>query len=96
MFVASDRLWRLRREVGDVIERRGFADSVQQVVLVSDPATPGVYFGTLPAGQDGQYVLRAQDHEVELWDTPLLYLLLILLVGVEWSLRRRDCSCCWG
>jgi hypothetical protein len=216
MFVATDRLWRLRLEVGDVhharfwgqaiqfltmsrllgqnkrislqtertrynpgepirifanvlsetyepvvkeshtvvVERRGFADSVQQVVLISDPATPGVYFGSLPAGQDGEYVLRAQDHEaeisgtvdfsvaadpledrdtsanptiaqnvadasggsvvgpgelaglvdslpapemsrivsreLELWDTPLLYLLLVLLVGVEWSLRRRE------
>ncbi len=216
MFVASDQLWRLRLEVGDVhharfwgqaiqfltmsrllgqnkrislqtertrynpgepirifanvlsetyepvvkeshtvvVERRGFADSVQQVVLISDPATPGVYFGSLPAGQDGEYVLRAQDHEaeisgtvdfsvaadpledrdtsanptiaqnvahasggsvvgpeelaglidslpapemsrivsreVELWDIPLLYLLLLLLVGVEWSLRRRE------
>ena len=121
MFVASDQLWRLRLEVGDVhharfwgqaiqfltmsrllgqnkrislqtertrynpgepirifanvlsetyepvvkeshtvvVERRGFADSVQQVVLISDPATPGVYFGSLPAGQDGEYVLRA-------------------------------------
>ncbi len=216
MFVASDRLWRLRLEVGDVhharfwgqaiqfltmsrllgqnrrislqterthynpgepirifanvlsetyepvvkeshtvvIERRGFADSVQEVVLVSDPSTPGAYFGALPAGQDGEYVLRAQDHEaeisgtvgfavaadpledrdtsanptiarnvaqasggsvvgpselaglidnlpapemsrivsreVELWDIPLLYVLLVLLVGVEWSLRRRE------
>jgi len=216
MFVASDRLWRLRLEVGDVhharfwgqaiqfltmsrllgqnkrislqtertrynpgepirvfanvlsetyepvvkeshtvvIERRGFADSAQQVVLASDPSTPGAYFGALPAGQDGQYVLRAQDHEaeisgtigftvaadpledrdtsanptiarnvaqasggsvvgpgelaglidnlpapemsrivsreVELWDTPLLYLLLVLLVVLEWSLRRRE------
>ncbi len=216
MFVASDRLWRLRLEVGDahharfwgqsiqflamsrllgqnkrislqtertsynpgepvriyanvlsdsyepvekeshtvVIERSGGTDSPQQVVLVPDPSTPGVYFGTHVAGQKGDYLLRGRDgeteitgtvevtvsddpvedrdtaakpeiahaiakasggsviapralsglidqipapemsrivaREMELWDTPLLYLLLVLLLGIEWFLRRRE------
>lgn len=216
MFVASDRLWRLRLEVGDahharfwgqaiqflsmsrllgqnkrislqtertsynpgepvriyanvlsdsyepvekeshtvVIERNGGTDSPQQVVLVPDPSTPGVYFGTHVAGQKGGYLLRGRDgeteitgtlefsvsddpvedrdtatkpeiaqaiakasggsviaprelsglidqipapemsrivaREMELWDTPLLYLLLVLLLGTEWFLRRRE------
>lgn len=216
MFVASDRLWRLRLEVGDahharfwgqsiqflamsrllgqnkrislqterasynpgepvriyanvlsdsyepvekelhtvVIERSGGADTPQQVVLVPDPSTPGVYFGTHVAGQKGGYLLRGRDgeteitgtvefsvsddpvedrdtaakpeiaqaiakasggsviatrelsglidqipapemsrivaREMELWDTPLLYLLLVLLLGTEWFLRRKE------
>ncbi len=216
MFVASDRLWRLRLEVGEahharfwgqaiqflsmsrllgqnkqislqtersrynpgepvriyanvlsdayepvekeshtvVIERKGDIDSTQSVVLVPDPATPGIYFGTYVASQDGEYILRGQDHEaessgsvefavaddpiedrdtsakpgiassiakasggsvvapgelaslidklpapemsrivareLELWDTPILYILLILFLGIEWYLRRRE------
>jgi hypothetical protein len=215
MFVATDRLWRLRLEVGDahharfwgqaiqflamsrllgdnkrislqteesrynpgdpvriyanvlseaytpvvkeshtvVIERQGFADANQEVRLIPDLATPGVYFGTVPAGPKGDYILRSQDHEVEisstvdfvvatdpledrdtsaqpqiakdiakasggsviqptelpqfiddlpaqemsrvvsreieLWDTPVLYLLLILFAGLEWYRRRK-------
>lgn len=216
MFVATDRLWRLRLEVGDahharfwgqtiqflamsrllgqnkrislqterkrynpgepikvyanvlsesyepavkeshtvVVERTGFVDSAQELTLIPDPATPGVYFGTLPAGAEGDYVLRALEHEqeisstvdfsvaydpledrdtaaklqiasevakrsggkvvapvalpsfidalptqtmtrvvsieIELWDTPLLYLPLVLFAGLEWYLRRRE------
>ena len=41
---------------------------------------------SLPAPEMSRIVSR----EVELWDIPLLYLLLLLLVGVEWSLRRRE------
>ena len=216
MFVASDRLWRLRLEVGDahhakfwgqtiqflamsrllgqnkrialqtqrkrynpgepvrvyanvlsesyqpvtkeahtvVIERAGFADSATELTLIPDPQTPGLYFGTFPAGEEGQYSVgalaheaeisstiefavafdsledrdtsarpelareiaeasggqlvaptelagfvdalpsqkmsRFVSHEVELWDTPLLYLPLILFAGLEWFLRRRE------
>jgi uncharacterized membrane protein len=216
MFVGSDRLWRLRLEVGDahhakfwgqsiqflamsrllgqnkrislqterkrynpgepvkvyanvlsetyqpvvkdshtvVIERPGFADARQELALIPDPTTPGLYFGTFPAGEDGAYALRAQQHEaeisntveftvaydsledrdttakpelakkiaeasggqvvksvdlpgfvdalpsqemsrvvsheIELWDTPLLYLPLVLFAGLEWYLRRRE------
>jgi hypothetical protein len=216
MFVASDRLWRLRLEVGDahharfwgqsiqflamsrllgqnkrislqterasyhpgepiriyanvlsdtyqpvekeshtvVIERKGGAESPQQVVLVPDPSTPGLYFGTHVAGQKDDYLLRGGDgetgitgeigfsvtddpvedrdtaakpeiaaeiakasggkviatrdladwidkipapemsrvvaREMDLWDTPLLYLLLLLFLGTEWFLRRRE------
>ncbi len=216
MFVASDRLWRLRLEVGDahhskfwgqsiqflamsrllgqnkrislqterktynpgepvrvyanvlsetyqpiekdahtvVIERPGFEDSRQELALIPDPQTPGLYFGTIPAGKEGQYTLGPQAHEaevsssaefsvavdsledrdtsakpelareiaeasggrvvapaelsgfietlpsqemsrvvsreIELWDTPLLYLPLILFAGLEWYLRRRE------
>lgn len=215
MFVATDRLWRLRLEVGDVhharfwgqaiqflamsrllgenkrialqteetrynpgepvriyanvlsesyapvvkeshtvvIERQGFADANREFRLIPDPATPGVYFGTVPAGPAGEYVLRAQSHEsevsgtvefvvatdpledrdtaakpqiakdiakasggkviqptelpsfinslpsqemsrvvsreIELWDMPVLYLLLILFSGLEWYRRRK-------
>jgi len=137
-----------------VVERRGYVDSAQTVTLVADPATAGLYFGTFLADRDGDYVLKAQDHEAEisstvefavatepledrdtsaqpeiakniaqasggrvvppielaafvdalpaeeisrivsrdldLWDTPLIYLLLVLLAGVEWYLRRRE------
>lgn len=216
MFVASDRLWRLRLETGDahhgrfwgqaiqflamsrllgqnkrislqterarynsgepvrvyanvlsetyepvakeshtvVIERDGFEDSAQELVLMPDPATPGIYFGAVPAGAEGDYLLRARDQEsehsgnfaftvaddpvedrdtaakpeiaeaiakasgtavaapgdlaglvesvpapemtrvvsreIDLWDTPLLYLLLLLFLGMEWILRRRE------
>lgn len=216
MFVASDRLWRLRLEVGDahhakfwgqsiqflamsrllgqnkrislqterkrynpgepvrvyanvlsetyqpvvkeshtvLIKRPGYEDDVQQLKLVPDPQTPGLYFGTIPAGDEGEYVLGPQAHEaefssmvefnvaqdsledrdisakpelasaiaeasggqvvapvdlpgfidglpsqpmsrivsreIELWDTPLLYLLLVLFAGLEWYLRRRE------
>ena len=216
MFVASDRLWRLRLEVGDahhakfwgqsiqflamsrllgqnkrvslqterkrynpgepvriyanvlsetyepvvkdahtvVIERPGFEDARQELVLIPDPRTPGLYFGTIPAGDEGQYTLGPQSHEaevsstvdfavasdsledrdtsakpglareiaqasggrvvtpvelagfvdalpsqemsrmvsreIELWDTPLLYLPLVLFAGLEWYLRRRE------
>lgn len=216
MFVATDRLWRMRREVGDtfhakfwgqsiqflamsrllgmnkrvslqtersrynsgeavriyanvlmedyqpmvkenhtvVIERKGIKDSAKDIILVADPTTPGVYFGSLPAGSEGNYVLRGQTNdaeitgsveftvatdpledrdtgakpeiatsiakaagtkvvapaelaslvdnisapemsrvisqELELWDTPILYLLLLIFVGLEWTLRRRE------
>ncbi len=216
MFVASDRLWRLRLETGDahhsrfwgqalqflamsrllgqnkrislqterarynsgepvriyanvlseayepvvkeshtvVMERDGFADSARELLLLPDPATPGLYFGAMPAGPEGDYRIRAQDREaehsgtveftvasdpiedrdtaarpdiaeavanasgtavvspadlaglienvaapdmtrivsreVELWDTPILYLLLLLFLGLEWMLRRRE------
>ena len=137
-----------------VIERNGFADSSQTVVLVPDPATPGVYTGAVTAGEDGSYLLRAQDHEteisgtvelsvsteliedrdtaaqleiaseiaqasggkvvqptelagfidglpaqdrsrivsreLELWDTPMLYLLLVVAASLEWYLRRKE------
>ena len=216
MFVASDRLWRLRLEVGDahhakfwgqsiqflamsrllgqnkrialqterkrynpgepvrvyanvlsetyepvvkdshtvVIERPGFEDARQELQLIPDPQTPGLYVGTFPAGEEGQYTLGALAHEaeiagsvefsvafdsledrdtsakpelaeaiaeasggqvvspvalpgfvdalpsqamsrvvsreIELWDTPLLYLPLLLFAGLEWYLRRRE------
>ncbi len=216
MFIASDRLWRLRLEVGDahhakfwgqsiqflamsrllgrnkrislqterkrynpgepvkvyanflsetyqpvvkdshtvVIERPGFADARKELALIPDPQTPGLYFGTFPAGEEGEYTLGAQAHEaevsntvefsvafdsledrdtsakpelarqiaeasggqvvapvelpdfvdalpsqemsrvvsreIELWDTPLLYLPLVLFAGLEWFLRRRE------
>ncbi len=216
MFVASDRLWRLRLEVGDAHHARFWGQSIQflamsrllgqnkrislqaersrynpgepiriyanvlsdayapvkkeshtvviarndaegsaaEVVLVPDPATPGLYFGTHVAGQEGEYLLRGQDgeteitgavgisvaddpledrdtaakpetaeaiakasggslvapgglaelidnlqapeisrvvsREMELWDTPLLYLPLVFLCGLEWYLRRRE------
>ncbi len=216
MFVASDRLWRLRLETGDqhhgrfwgqaiqflamsrvlgqnrrvslqterarynsgepvrvyanvlsetyepvvkeshtvVMERDGFDDSARELILLPDPGTPGLYFGAIPAGAEGDYKIRARDHElehsgtaefivasdpiedrdtaarpdiaeavasasgtavvtpaelaslidnvpapemtriisreVELWDTPILYLLLLLLLGTEWMLRRRE------
>ena len=216
MFVASDRLWRLRLEVGDahhskfwgqsiqflamsrllgqnkrislqterkrynsgepvrvyanvlsetyepvvkdahtvVIERPGFEDARRELKLIPDPQTPGLYIGTLPAGEEGEYTLGPQAHEaevsssvefsvandsledrdtsakpelaqelakasggavvapvdlpgfidalpsqpmqrvvsreIELWDTPLLYLLLVLFAGLEWYLRRRE------
>ena len=137
-----------------VIQRPGYADSTQTVVLVPDPATPGIYTGAVPAGEDGSYVLRGQDHEteisgtvdlsvstelledrdtsaqpeiakdvanasggkvvqptelasfidslpaqkrprigsreVELWDRPELYLLLLMAASLEWYLRRRE------
>ena len=137
-----------------VIERPGDVDSAQLVTLVPDPATPGLYFGSYIARQNGDYLLRAQDREaeitgtveftvaadpledrdtsakpeiasaialaagvnvvepgslaalidnlpspemsrivsreIELWDTPVLYLLLVLLLAVEWYLRRRE------
>ena len=216
MFVASDRLWRLRLEVGDahhakfwgqsiqflamsrllgqnkrislqterkrynpgepvrvyanvlsetyepvvkdshtvVIERPGFEDARQELQLIPDPQTPGLYVGTFPAGEEGQYTVGALAHEaeiagsveffvafdsledrdtsakpelaqaiaeasggqvvspvalpgfvealpsqemtrvvsreIELWDTPLLYLPLLLFAGLEWYLRRRE------
>jgi len=221
MFVASDRLWRLRLEVGDahhakfwgqsiqflamsrllgqnkrislqternrynpgepvkvyanvlsetyqpvlkdshvvVIERPGFADARQELTLIPDPQTPGLYFGTIPAGEEGEYALGPQVHEaeisstvefsvafdsledrdtsakpelareiadasggqvvapvelprfvdalpsqkmsrvvsreIELWDTPLLYLPLVLFAGLEWYLRRTPISAAW-
>jgi hypothetical protein len=137
-----------------VIERKGGAESPQKVVLLPDPSTPGLYFGTHVAGQKDDYLLRGGDGETEitgeigfsvtddpvedrdtaakpeiaaeiakasggkviatrdlgtwidkipapemsrvvaremdLWDTPLLYLLLLLFLGIEWSLRRRE------
>ena len=137
-----------------VIDRPGFADATQQLQLIPDPRTPGLYVGTFPAGEAGQYTLGAQAHEaeitgtvaftvafesledrdrsakpelaeaiakasggqvvtpvglpgfvdalpsqamsrvvsreIELWDTPLLYLPLILFAGLEWYLRRRE------
>jgi hypothetical protein len=33
---------------------------------------------------------RIISREVELWDTPILYLLLLLFLGLEWMLRRRE------
>jgi hypothetical protein len=33
---------------------------------------------------------RVVSREIELWDTPLLYLLLVLFAGLEWYLRRRE------
>jgi hypothetical protein len=216
MFVASDRLWYLRLEVGDAHHARFWGQSIQflamsrllgqnkrislqterprynpgepiriyanvlsdsyepvkkeshtvvigrsddtgsaePVVLVPDPATPGLYFGTHVAGKEGAYLLRGQDgeteitgtvgisvaddpledrdtaakpkiaeaiakasggsvvapgelaalidnlaapetsrvmsREMELWDTPLLYLPLVFLLGLEWYLRRRE------
>lgn len=216
MFVASDRLWYLRLEVGDAHHARFWGQSIQflamsrllgqnkrislqterprynpgepiriyanvlsdsyepvkkeshtvvigrsddtgsaePVVLVPDPATPGLYFGTHVAGKEGTYLLRGQDgeteitgtvgisveddpledrdtaakpkiaeaiakasggsvvapgelaalidklaapetsrvvsREMELWDTPLLYLPLVFLLGLEWYLRRRE------
>jgi uncharacterized membrane protein len=216
MFVATDRLWKMRREVGDlhhakfwgqsiqflamsrllgqnkrislqtersrynpgeavrvyanvltetyqpmvkenhtvVIERKDVKDSAQDLLLIPDPSTPGVYFGSLPAGSEGDYVLRGQtseaevtgsvefavatdpledrdtgakpeiaasiakaagtkvvapgdlaelveniaapeisrvvSRELELWDTPILYILLLIFVGMEWILRRRE------
>ncbi|MBT7701710.1 MAG: hypothetical protein HN700_15585, partial [Verrucomicrobia bacterium] len=127
MFVATDRLWRLRLETGDehhgrfwgqaiqflamsrvlgqnrrislqterarynpgepvrvyanvlsamyepvvkeshtlVMERDGFADSARELLLLPDPGTPGLYFGAIPAGPEGDYKIRAQDHELE-------------------------------
>ena len=137
-----------------VVERRGYADSARAVTLLPDPATPGMYFGTFPAGPDGDYLLRAEDHQVDisgtvefvvagepledrdtaakpriaagiaessggkvaapaelaglvdslpaediskivereldLWDTPAIYLAIIALAGLEWFLRRRE------
>ena len=137
-----------------VMERDGFDDSARELILLPDPGTPGLYFGAIPAGQEGDYKIRAQDHElehsgtaefivasdpiedrdtaarpdiaeavanasgtavvtpaelaslidnvpapemtriisreVELWDTPILYLLLLLFLGLEWMLRRRE------
>lgn len=216
MFLSSDRLWRLRLEVGDahhakfwgqsiqflamsrllgqnkrislqterkrynpgepvrvyanvlsetyqpvvkdshtvVIERPGFEDERQELILIPDPQTPGLYVGTIPAGEEGQYTLgplaheaevsstvafavaedsledrdtsakpelaseiaaasggrvvapvdlpgfvdslpsqemsRVVSREIELWDTPLLYLPLVLFAGLEWYLRRRE------
>jgi uncharacterized membrane protein len=216
MFVATDRFWKLRREVGDaqhgkfwgqsiqflamsrllgqnkrislqtersrynpgeavrvyanvlsetyqpmikeshtiIVEKKGISDSAQDLMLIPDPSTPGIYFGSLPAGTQGSYVLRAQDkdreisatveytvamdpledrdtaakpeiataiakasgtvvvatseladlvdnlsapdvsriisREMELWDSPILYILLLLFVGLEWTLRRRE------
>ncbi len=136
-----------------IIERHGYADSTGKLTLLPDPTTSGVYVGSVPAGQEGDYVLRAQEHEAEisskvefsvvsklledrdtsakpdiardiarasggkvirpdelasfidnlparemsrvvsreldLWDTPLIYLLLVLAVGIEWYLRRK-------
>ena len=216
MFVATDRLWKMRREVGDayhgkfwgqaiqflamsrllgqnkrislqtertrynpgeavrvyanvlteayqplvkeshtvVIERKDMPDSERELVLIPDPSTPGVYFGSTPARAAGSYVLRGQRHEadftgsvefnvaadpvedrdtaakldiaeavakasgtavvaptdlaglvdnlsapeisrivsreMELWDTPFIYLLILLFLGLEWVLRRRE------
>lgn len=216
MFLATDRLWRLRQEVGNeqhgrfwgqaiqflamsrllgqnkrislqtersrynpgeavrvyanvlsetyepmvkeshkvVIQQKDVPDSARDLVLIPDPTTPGIYFGSLPAGAEGSYVLGAQEkekeftgtlefmvakdpiedrdtaakpeiataiakasgtsvvaaadlaalvdnlsapelsrvisREMELWDTPILYLLLLLFVGLEWTLRRRE------
>ena len=33
---------------------------------------------------------RVVAREMDLWDTPLLYLLLLLFLGIEWFLRRRE------
>ncbi|MBT7702159.1 MAG: hypothetical protein HN700_17860, partial [Verrucomicrobia bacterium] len=33
---------------------------------------------------------RVISREIDLWDTPILYLLLLLLLGMEWMLRRRE------
>lgn len=137
-----------------VLERPGFADARQELALIPDTQTPGLYYGTFPAGEEGQYKLGPQAHEaeisstvefavafdsledrdtsanpelarkiaetsggqvvapielpgfidklpsqkmkrvvskeIELWDTPLLYLPLILFAGLEWFLRRRE------
>ena len=137
-----------------VIDHPGFEDARQELKLIPDPQTPGLYFGTLPAGEQGEYTVGPQAHEaeisssvefsvandsledrdtsakpelaqkianasggqvvapvelpgfidalpsqpmqrvvsreIELWDTPLLYLLLVLFAGLEWYLRRRE------
>ena len=137
-----------------VVEREGQADSAEKITLVPDPTSAGLYFGTYQAVQEGNYLLRAQRHEeeissqveftaasslledrdtsakpeiaremaeasggtlaapgelaglidnlpaqemtrvvsreLELWDSPLLYLLLVMAAGLEWFLRRRE------
>ena len=216
MFIASDSLWKMRREVGDVfhakfwgqaiqflamsrllgmnkrislqtersrynsgeavrvyanvltetyqpmikenhtvvIEQKGNKDSARDLILLPDPKTPGVYFGSLPAGAEGDYILKAKEseaeisssveyvvaqdpledrdtgakpkiaksiaetsgtkivrpgelaslldsikapemskivaREIDLWDSPFLYIILLIVVSSEWTLRRRE------
>ena len=40
----------------------------------------------IPAPEMSRVVAR----EMDLWDTPLLYLLLLVFLGIEWFLRRRE------
>ena len=53
--------------------------------VVAPVALPGFIDG-LPS----QPMSRVVSREIELWDTPLLYILLVLFAGLEWYLRRRE------
>lgn len=53
---------------------------------VARPTELGAFIDALPAQEMSKVVSR----ELELWDTPVLYLLLVLLAGLEWCLRRRE------
>ena len=53
---------------------------------VARPTQLGAFVDALPTQEMSKVVSR----ELELWDTPVLYLLLVLLAGLEWYLRRRE------
>ena len=67
-----------------------------RVEIFPTPRHPIVYAEKLSAGKDaptvliyGHYDVQPED-PIDLWDTPVLYLLLLLFLGLEWTLRRRE------
>jgi len=47
--------------------------------------------GTLPAALHNDEALTQSIHrERDLWDLPLFFVLLVVITGIEWAMRRRD------
>ncbi|MCH8046194.1 MAG: hypothetical protein IID44_20980 [Planctomycetes bacterium] len=138
-----------------ILDRKDTADAAAEMELSPVPGSPGLYSGVYLASEDGDYLLKTKDQDLEvsnqvdftvatipledretamqadvarqiaeqsggkrlgllelenlaaelgdqeplskevrlqidLWDKPVLFVLLVLFAGTEWYLRRRD------
>ena len=138
-----------------ILDRKDTADAAAEMELSPVPGSPGLYSGVYLASEDGDYLLKTKDQDLEvsnqvgftvatipledretamqadvareiaeqsggkrlgllelenlvaelgdqeplfqevrlqidLWDKPVLFILLVLFAGTEWYLRRRD------
>jgi hypothetical protein len=72
----------------DTSAKPEIADSIAEASggQVVRPTELAAFVDALPAPESSRIVSREQ----ELWDTPLIYLPIVLLAGLEWYMRRRE------
>jgi uncharacterized membrane protein len=73
------------RELEDVVSRQGV---LREIALVSGGEFSSGSLGS-PAVRKAREVRVGSLRTIELWSSPLLLLIAVLLLGTEWALRRR-------